>query len=398
MSTDLAGRRDRAERTSPFVEWAWSAPALGLLVIFSELNVAVLGPAGQGAARWLVTALVSAFPLLFLIRSTILPELLSAAPVRWLGLWAAWSVVALMWSVAGLAGSAPLIALGILTCCALPAWFVTVYGWDRFVDVVARAVVVLMCANLLMTLLGDPDVAWSGSRLVGAAWSPTHLGRIGAVAVLLGLVLLTRSPRRTALGVACLVSGPIAVLSSGTRTVVLAFAAVGLLALLRSGRRVPAAGMVLVATVAVAALAWMANDSRDLGTATGRTEIWAATWHRVADAPVVGLGTGSGETIYDEMARAGDLSWRAFTAHNALLHLQLTQGIIGVGLFLAACACYVTWSRRAPNTGRDCLMLLLLVNSATEALVEQASLALILFAAAVASAAVDGSGAGRAGP
>jgi O-antigen ligase len=375
---------------------SWPAVwALAGLAFVSEFNTDVAEPIWNKLVKWAVLAVVVTAPLVvFVARSAVLPEVLTRTPLCWIALWMAWTVAAAAWSAASVNGAGMLVMVGIVSCWMLPIWFVSVHGWDRCVQVLACGGAVFLLLGFVYAVLGDPAVAWDGARLSGISWSPTHLGRIGALTVVFGALMLTAARMWTArLAVCCIAVGLAAAMASGTRTTLLGLAVVGVVVLWRMRRR--SSAVVLLSAILAAAITSATfgvstfDVGREIAGATGRFEIWSETFGLVMQAPVTGFGTASGEVMFDEIARRGDLAWRAFTAHNTLLHVLLTQGMVGLGLLLAAAAGYIVAALKAPNPGRDGVVILLLINSATEALVEQPSLSIVALAAAFTAAAND---------
>lgn len=381
---------------------------LGALVVGSELNAELLTEAGGRSVRWLVLGVVWLAPLvLYVGRSTVLLGVLDRPPLRAPACWLLWTVLAAGWSVASPTGLALVTAVGLVSCWLCAVWFVSVHGWDRFVWVLACTTLVFLVLAHAWAVVGDPASAWVGPRMAGIAWSPTALGRVGGLAVVLGALVLARQrasgpgaavgASRAWVGGACVVLGLDALVLSATVTAALGLVVAGATVLWRVGRRAVAV-IVSVSTGAVAVVALILSSraaaatvdgTGDLTNATGRVEIWASTLPLVARAPVLGHGTGSGEAVYDDLARSGDLAWRAFTAHNSLLHVLLTQGLVGAVLLVAVAVAYVRATRRARDVGRDALVVFLFVESLTEALVEQASLSVVVLAGALAAAAND---------
>ncbi|MGW1679717.1 O-antigen ligase family protein [Saccharopolyspora sp. NPDC002376] len=372
----------------------WLATAaLVALVLFSEVNATSLGGLGQGPIRWALLAVVWVLPLvLFVVRSPGLAEVITRPPLSWTAAWMVWTLVAAAWSVSSLNGSGMLIAVGIVSCWLFSACFVSLYGWTRWTTAIAWTCLVFLLGSMAYSVVGAQDVAWLGSRLAGFSWSPTHLGRIGAIAIVLGVLVFPRSRRNALLGAACIGTGAVAVVLSETRTALIGLAGVAGFAIIRHWRGKPhlaavSSGFAMLAVVVGVVL--LADGSRDLATGTGRTDIWWAALHRVVDVPLTGFGTAAGEVVFDDIARDGDLAWRAFTAHNAFLHVLFTQGMIGLGLVVAACVSYVAVARRVPDLGRDSLVLFLFINGLTEALIEQPSLPIVVLAGAFAAVAND---------
>jgi len=75
------------------------------------------------------------------------------------------------------------------------------------------------------------------------------------------------------------------------------------------------------------------GSGETISTLSGRTEMWAAVWEEYVKSPIRGHG-------YFVTSSTGELDvWNAvrnYTAHNQLLQVLATTGIIGLGIFLFA--------------------------------------------------------------
>lgn len=155
---------------------------------------------------------------------------------------------------------------------------------------------------------------------------------------------------------------------------------------------VAACALFLVAGIGLAMLGWGPLDS--LWTAGGRTGLWAAALHVVADHPWLGVGPGN----YQTAVRATGLDPIGHTnAHNLPLHIAAEIGVAGSVLFACFCAdalrrCWRTWVAGEPAAVAVCFaLLLLIIRWSTDTFIEGSLLAerhrivaWTVFAAAVA--------------
>ncbi len=98
----------------------------------------------------------------------------------------------------------------------------------------------------------------------------------------------------------------------------------------------------------------------------------------------MGYGTGSGEDLWSEAAKEGEIWWFAFTSHNMALDLALANGIPGLVLFVGGLAAFFRRWRRWDTPWLDALVVAILVGGVTEAVVNRPSLTVIALAAAMA--------------
>jgi O-antigen ligase len=286
------------------------------------------------------------------------------------------------------------LAVGLVSTWLFAMWFVTIYGWERFAYTAGVACAFFLGGGFVFGVVGA-DVAWAGDRLDGLASGPTAFGRIGAFAVLLALPLLPSRSTHRRFGALLLAMGGAAVVASQARTSIIAIAvALAFIAIRRAGRGgalVVALGLAAVClTLGLAAVGGRADivsrNNEDAGTLTGRTEIWEFSLELARERPLTGWGTSSGEAVFTEAARSGEISWLAFTAHNALLHMLVTLGAVGASLLVLVAARLLRDAARSPSTHRDAVLLTVFVSGMTESLFDLSSLAVVLLAAGVGHA------------
>ena len=105
----------------------------------------------------------------------------------------------------------------------------------------------------------------------------------------------------------------------------------------------------------------------------------------IMQKPIWGWGTGSSTDVYAALIGGGQLHWDVTTAHNMLLHSLFEQGMIGTALLLVALGALLVGCVRDPSPTRDVLLIWLLVQSFTEAVVQYPGVPLLLVAGSAAS-------------
>ena len=78
---------------------------------------------------------------------------------------------------------------------------------------------------------------------------------------------------------------------------------------------------------------------------SGRTNVWAAAWPKVLEAPVFGNGVGSWRMWAGEYNRVTGTGFATLQAHNEALQLVFELGLVGLGIVLAWA---VRLARRVP--------------------------------------------------
>lgn len=341
---------------------------------------------------WPFALVVWLVPFAWLLRS---PDAFGAVrrlPMMTLVLWSVWYLVAANWS----AEIKPSFgyALGTVSTTLAASWYAGTFGWSRLMQVVARTIAVFCVLGLVYRLASGPFFG-PEHRFFGIGVNPTDTGRSAGVMVLAGVAGWSGQRRAQA---------PYVLL--GLLVVSLAVAKTALVGLLfalfyiayRSGgwaRRLRltalAAAGVLAAGIFVGSLTGTPTEdlpssgpvnTRSILTFTGRTEVWRDTlrffWHQ----PIVGNGTGSASTLYEQLISTGRLSWNVTTAHNLWFQSLMEHGLIGTALLVITAVTLFTGCRRRPNHARDALLMWLLVSSMTEALIQYPGLALLLLAGA----------------
>jgi O-antigen ligase/Flp pilus assembly protein TadD len=198
------------------------------------------------------------------------------------------------------------------------------------------------------------DLVGAGSRPVGTLGSSAYLGAATALLapVAVGVAADARfatATRRLA-GVAAALAG-VALVASGARAawVGSAVALVVLALVRRPSRRWLAGGAVaLVLAVAVAGLGGVAHRAGDAftdrdGGARGRLDEWRVAARVVAEHPLLGTGPEGyrlafGTAVDDAYERAHGRRELPDRAHDALLDVAATTGVVGLAAYLALLA------------------------------------------------------------
>ena len=296
-------------------------------------------------------------------------------------------------------------------------WF-----WLVFLTVLSgvAAVGAAISLNLPYSGLLEP-LGVVGTEMVGAqeqgaggmffGWYRAHntAGGVYAVAVVLALALaqepkLGWKPRifRRALVVACLV-GLILTYSRGAWVGFVAGAAV-VLPIRKLGQTMKVALLIGVPAVLIAAMSSSVVSRLDTfsdpytGTAADRLDLWAEAWNDFTNSPVVGMGYGRYNDLFEQFAGVKGIIWVATKgivesndshAHNSYLHFLAEGGVLGlwVSMFVWWCAwkelsffeshfprSQLYWLERAAKAG----LVVALVQALTEHIIGRGSVVLIL--------------------
>ena len=371
---------------------------LGAQIFTSELDFAKVGLTSEGGvdlARWALLAPLWFLPLFVLLcRSGSLSHLAWARPQRYMTLWLLWSLASVLWSVDSRQTLLQGTALAALWITAM--WFTHQWGFAALARIFVAATSLLLLSGLVRDLLTNGLGPGSG-RAEGLTFNPTNLARVAVLAVLVAGWLLLRTPDRRGWAWVALPTGLVVLAVSESRVAVLSLLVAVLYVIFRRfGGRIALGVGAGIAVLALIAIAWVGSpieavgreaNPTDLGSLNGRTTIWAVGTELAEARPLIGYGTASGEALWFEAARDGDISWLAVNAHNLALEILLALGIVGLALFGAGLFSYV---RRGfgVDVGLDALLLAILLIGATEALVNRPSSTVMLLGAlfAIASA------------
>jgi O-antigen ligase len=273
-------------------------------------------------------------------------------------------------------------------------------GWEATASGLALGLILLGLGSVAWELVGPGTQAAAGGTLdtgfggvprrAGLSSNPNQLGRVGAVAVALGIGVLGRPGlRATALGTAA--AGVAMLLLSQSRTAFLAAGIAVLAAFVRQGRRFLAMALVCLAVVLpVAAFALGTLDSsaltregagsEELTSLTGRTDAWRAAWKLALERPVDGHGAFAAEPALRVPVERGEIPFDAEDAHSLPLNTFLTQGILGVAVLAAGTRSAWRAARRHRHAGADEAMVALGIIALTETIFWKPNSALAMIA------------------
>lgn len=174
----------------------------------------------------------------------------------------------------------------------------------------------------------------AAALVIAAVWArrlePDRRKLYAAIVLVgVGLILLTRS--RTAL--VGLVIGLVAVpvLMLRTRSAVMA-AMAGVAALIVVGVFLPE----IVQSAQHALLMGRSQETADVGTLTGRTDLWKALLLYIAKRPLLGYGFDAFWTADHVEAVTLDQGWLISHAHNSYIENALNLGWVGMGAFVVS--------------------------------------------------------------
>ena len=297
-----------------------------------------------------------------------------------------------------------LVAFRVLELTVFGVVFLGVYGaFRRQMFVPMRNLmwfVYLLVASSLVSLAVDRNNAWFEPygfrpRLKGVYpyLSANYLGILGCLCVAYGLghrrvrwapvlvgagVTLAAQHRTGVLAIAVLVLLRLVLARSSTTTFLAAFA-IGL-------------GLSVVA-FGVLGNAWSrGQDAAEVGTLSARTNWWESGVEALDRSPLTGLGLSSGAR-FEVFAERGRFEVDVPNLHSTWLEALVGVGVIGVVLLAIAYVLALRDGWRAATRGRFYVPLLVLValgiNSLTHTTFELASLSMLAFLFAGASASGD---------
>jgi O-antigen ligase len=321
--------------------------------------------------------------LLWCWRSDVLRRACGHAPTAWLGAYGLWCLLGSAWSVTPLyTAGAALAWLGL--------WTVAVVLADTFTPhraalVLGAALAVAMALSLALGVLA-PALAYTPMdngrvlRLSGLFASPNNLGRAAALLLVLAAVAgpaLRRGPALL-LPLAAGALGTAGLLLSDSRSALAALVLAIAVAVL--GRRpwallalvlAAACGLLLLAVApglagTLAEMLARQGGLEEVSTLTGRTEIWAASWRLIEQAPLLGHGFASSRELLPAAWHDGH-GWTTTSAHNLWLQAWLGTGAVGLLLVLGAQATWLWQALHQPHALRDAVVVLVLAIGLTEA-------------------------------
>lgn len=233
-------------------------------------------------------------------------------------------------------------------------------------------------------------------RRGGLAGNPNQLGRVAAVCLVGGALLLGTNRSRGALYIESI--GLVGLLLAQSRTALL----VGLITTAwvhyRQGHRwVPLLGawiitgsLLTMSAGGVLGLDLVTRDevgNNELTSLTGRTEIWEESIRLSEQRPLMGYGAFAAKAALGQSFEESRLATEAADGHNLVLNTLLTQGLVGIVLMAAAIGSALRRSRGSPAARHVSTILFMFGGlSITENIIRKPNSIVLL--AAVAFAAV----------
>ncbi len=229
------------------------------------------------------------------------------------------------------------------------------------------------------------------ARWIGLSEEPNRLAVTAALAVVAS-VISTKQHRAAWIGV---VVGTIALFA--TNAVIPALAAtVGFVVWLTrlanpTARRALAAGaLALAASIVIAVVVLpteaLPGDGYNLETLNERTGIWSYLGERVPEAPFLGQGPGAAHDLASLGAFDERVHWGPTHAHSAPVELVVAGGLPAAALFVVGLVLAIRSALRRQDAATAAVAITLAILAATEPLIRDPSLALLL----LGIVAVDG--------
>ncbi len=135
------------------------------------------------------------------------------------------------------------------------------------------------------------------------------------------------------------------------------------------------------------------EDRRDLQDVNGRRDVWSAAAALIADRPLEGHGVGSAPLLLGQATSSGLIHFEARHAHDLLMQVVLTDGLVGAGLLVTAFASY---ARRRPNDAvAGAIVVAVLISGLTEGVVDRPTAIVMLWGALFAERAAISSRSAR---
>lgn len=216
-----------------------------------------------------------------------------------------------------------------------------------------------------------------GPRMTGVTGTANALGFISAFSILLGIHALKQKHITGLFNICLLSTNFFALLMSNSRTSLAALIiALALYALISyptyfriiTYATVSALGVILVLVIDPETL--MESLSRsgsadEITSGTGRTSIWSVAIYLIFEKPFLGYGFASTLQIFDEqVARVG---FKVASAHNMILQILLSVGILGALLFFIALLIKTYTAAKNKNAFIICGILFIMIIGLTEA-------------------------------
>ena len=243
------------------------------------------------------------------------------------------------------------------------------FSWRALVEILACAILILALGSYVMCL-GLPHIGIHSEANAGAwrgLWpEKNELGFIMVIGAQASVACALLQPERRRLWVvSALLCATLVILSRSGTSLLCMVGSIGAALGLVMARRGPtlAIGVAFLAGCALLALVFTAVLDLPLvlsllgkePTLTGRTDVWAAVSHRIAERPMFGYGYAA--FWYDMFGPARlvreEAKWEVPSAHNGWLEMLLQIGWIGTVMAAAYCALTVTTLLRRLFTRQD---------------------------------------------
>ena len=369
----------------------WAGALLSAQAIASEIDYDVIG-----IRRLPIVVLVLMAPIVLVaLRSSILPHVLWTRPVRGFTIAVAWGLLTVAWSVVPVSTARAM--LSIIGLFVVAVWYVSEFGFPRFAHVYVATMAGFLTAGFirdLIIVLGSDSI----HRFDGYGVHATDLARLALVTVMIATVQIVERISRHWVMWWGLAIGMVALVATGTRTTLIALVLCLFIVSWRTlgfGRTLligitMAAGLALAFSSVPDPSKFVARDERgrDITSVSGRLTIWSVALDLTRDSPVVGHGVASGELLFPQASAAGDLPVLIIGhAHNMLLEITVTQGLIGLALTGIALGGYFT--ARASPGGRlsSVILIAILLSGVTEAILGRPSALYLVIGALLAERA-----------
>jgi O-antigen ligase len=366
-------------------QWAWIA-FLALYIFLSEVNLRTR-PIGAGGLDWQVAMKLAVWfggTFLAMLRINAVIELLrtpiGAVTLCLMGF--------MMLSAAWAPDPADTLVSSILLLCTLLFAMAMVTGLS--VRDILIGLSIGYCAIVLPSLAISPfapsfapvnaDSLGEADRLRGFTTHPVSLAAICSMLMVCCASLMFYLPKRRIILAGIIVLALATLMLSQSRMAFVAVLVSGFVFWLRirpgASWLIPigvlAATIVTLTTASVGLenvlpkelvkLVSRSGDINELLTLTGRSSIWDFTLQQIAEAPILGHGHNSAETIFLERF----LFFTVTHAHNLILQSLFSVGMVGTLFLVTILVIQLRTFLLSPDLFRDVMLLTLLVSGITE--------------------------------
>jgi O-antigen ligase len=365
--------------------WAWIG-FLALYIFLTEVNLRTR-PIGAGGLDWQVAMKLAVWfggTFLAMLRINSVIELLrtpiGAATMIFMG----FMMLSSIWAP----DPGDSIVSSILLFCTL--LFAMAMVTELAVKDILIGLTIGYCLVVLPSLAISPftasfapvnaDSLGEADRLRGFTNHPVSLAAICAMLMVCCAALMLYFPKRRIVLAGLIVLTLATLMLSQSRMALVAVLASGLIFWLRvrpgASWLIPigvlAATVVTLTTASVGLenvlpkelvkLVSRSGDVNELLTLTGRSVIWDFTLQQIGDAPILGHGHNSSETIFLERF----LFFTVTHAHNLILQSLFSVGIVGTLFLVTILVIQLRTFLISPDLFRDVMLLALLVSGITE--------------------------------